>query len=106
MTRRIFVACPWWCALPPGHGFDSVDPHGWLVRGHERRYDVPGSPVGATLTTDEYALTTNVCTTLLDVPFVLVSADYAQLTGPQARQLAMCLWRAADAWDAVVGDGR
>jgi hypothetical protein len=101
------LPCPWWCALPPGHGFDSVDPQGWLVRGHEYRYDVPGSPVGATLGADEYALPANGhVVPLLDVPFVLVSADYTQLTGPQARQLAMCLWRAADAWDAVVRGGR
>jgi hypothetical protein len=97
--------CPSWCTLPAGHGYDSIDYHGALVRSHACTF---GYPVIASVELTQTE-TTAPCTSpdvascaVCDpvVPELHVYADEA-LTGPQARALAGWLLQAADAWSAA-----
>ncbi len=103
--------CPPWCALPSGHGYDSLDADDTLLRFHERdlsRFSWPHSSepvttgVGVSLTQMERA-SADGSRVLHHWPVVITAYTKGgeELTGPQARQFAAALLDAADAWDEV-----
>ncbi len=86
--------CPRWCGLPPGHGYDSVDHNGAMIRSHEmvvaESFGVAVSLVQSETAGDQ------ICT---PDPELHVYAEDTPLTGSQARQLAGWLLIAAGEWE-------
>ena len=97
------LPCPPWCAMRPGHGFDSTSWEGNLARVHSRtigdgyasvdlvQLETAAGPGGPVDKSEPPDLTVWIGGESCDKP----------LSGAQARELAVLLVRAADVWETT-----
>lgn len=103
--------CPHWCTLPAGHGYDSEDTGGDILRSHEREVgwlqepNLGGCEVSvyvALASLERLRITSDgVHVDEVDPPHIVLDTNDNNMSSGHARQAARLLLQAAELLDEV-----